>query len=204
MTITKNEIQNALLQLDPANEQHWTADGSPRITAVCAIANDDTITRQAINDAHPGFSRTSTDPVEEITAVGGPRVAPTDVSEIDDGPDPVEGSRYTEEELKAVMLRRYRDTEEQVVRCQTAIREANQDLAEAQRRETKARLDLNRRFPPLSPAANIKQHLAAQAKRAEAEIAARGPGSSRGQIDIAMERSNSRGWVRPSRPVQNA
>lgn len=200
MTITKNEIQNALLQLDPADDQHWTGDGSPRISAVCAIAKDDTITRQAINEAHPGFSRTSTDPVEEITATGGPRAA---IAEADDGPDPVEGSAYSQEELKAVMTRRFQDTVDQVARCQTAIREANQDLVEAQRRETKARLDLNRRFPPLSPAANIKQHLAAHAARAEEEIAARGPGSGRGQIDIAMERSNSRGWARPTRPVQN-
>lgn len=51
-------IQEAITQLDHANDEHWTADGSPRTDAVSAILGAK-VTRQEITDAAPQFMRNS-------------------------------------------------------------------------------------------------------------------------------------------------
>lgn len=51
------KILAALRQLDPANDNHWTAEGQPRIDTVKLLAGDQTITRDAITQALPGFVR---------------------------------------------------------------------------------------------------------------------------------------------------
>jgi hypothetical protein len=50
-------IEDALKQLDPKNNDHWTADGLPRIDAVRSLTGDQTIGREAVEKASPGFNR---------------------------------------------------------------------------------------------------------------------------------------------------
>lgn len=50
-------IQDALKQLDPANNDHWTADGLARIDTVKALSGDTTINRETLEKAMPGFNR---------------------------------------------------------------------------------------------------------------------------------------------------
>lgn len=50
-------ISNALKQLDPNNDEHWTATGQPRIDTVKAMLGDTSITREALDTAMPGFNR---------------------------------------------------------------------------------------------------------------------------------------------------
>jgi hypothetical protein len=50
-------ILHALGQLDPANENHWTADGAARLETVKLLAKDPTVTRERIAAVAPGFSR---------------------------------------------------------------------------------------------------------------------------------------------------
>lgn len=50
-------VQNAIAQLDANNNEHWTADGLPRLDAVRTLAGDLTVTREEVNQASPGFIR---------------------------------------------------------------------------------------------------------------------------------------------------
>lgn len=54
-----DHIRAALQRLDPSNDNHWTADGAPRLETVKFLASDTTITRDVLNAAAPGFSRSS-------------------------------------------------------------------------------------------------------------------------------------------------
>ena len=54
-----SKILEALGKLDPANENHWTADGLPRIETVRMLAGDQTITREQITAEAPDFSRSA-------------------------------------------------------------------------------------------------------------------------------------------------
>lgn len=52
----KERIYEVLPQLDPENENHWTADGLPRIETVEALVGDK-VTRSEIREAAPYFNR---------------------------------------------------------------------------------------------------------------------------------------------------
>lgn len=54
-----NKIVEALLKLDVKNDNHWTADGLPRLDTVKMLASDQTLTRDSVAAAAPGFSRTT-------------------------------------------------------------------------------------------------------------------------------------------------
>ncbi len=56
------KIVAALGQLDKENPNHWTAEGLPRLDTVKLLAGDQSLTRDAINAAAPGFSRAGTVP----------------------------------------------------------------------------------------------------------------------------------------------
>lgn len=51
------KILAALRQLDAGNPNHWTAEGAPRLDTVRLLAGDQSVSREAINAAAPGFSR---------------------------------------------------------------------------------------------------------------------------------------------------
>ncbi len=50
-------IHQALTQLDPANDEHWTSDGMPRMDVVQGLTEDPKLTRKAVTDAAPDFNR---------------------------------------------------------------------------------------------------------------------------------------------------
>lgn len=56
--IEKDAILAALGRLDPANDEHWTAQGLPAIKAVEELAGGSGLTRAAVDEAAPGFTRT--------------------------------------------------------------------------------------------------------------------------------------------------
>lgn len=47
----------ALQKLDVANDNHWTADGLPRLDTVKMLAADPSLGREAVEAAAPGFTR---------------------------------------------------------------------------------------------------------------------------------------------------
>lgn len=50
-------IKQALAHLDPANDDHWTADGLPRMDALVDMTADPSITRKLVTDADPQLTR---------------------------------------------------------------------------------------------------------------------------------------------------
>lgn len=50
-------LQTALAQLDPQQEDHWTADGLPRMDVLHQLTNDSTIKRQDVTNLSPGLMR---------------------------------------------------------------------------------------------------------------------------------------------------
>ena len=55
--MSKELLQNALLQLDTESDNHWTADGLPRLDTVKFISGVSNVTRADLTAAAPGFSR---------------------------------------------------------------------------------------------------------------------------------------------------
>lgn len=51
------KLREVLMLLEPDNDDHWTADGLPRVEVVEQLAGDSTIDRSGINEAAAGFSR---------------------------------------------------------------------------------------------------------------------------------------------------
>jgi hypothetical protein len=67
------KIQEALSKLDVKNDNHWTAEGLPRLDTVKMFANDPALTREAVSAAAPGFTRAG---VQAAPPVPAPVVAP--------------------------------------------------------------------------------------------------------------------------------
>jgi hypothetical protein len=65
----KMTLQAALQSLDPQNDNHWTAEGAPRLDTVKFLTGE-SFTREAVNAAAPGFSRAT------ATQPAGPSQAP--------------------------------------------------------------------------------------------------------------------------------
>lgn len=198
------KIREALKGLDVANDKHWTDDGLPREGVVQKLANDLTLTRKEISDAFPGFQRTPVEASKETGAgpKGEPKFDPLtgdEVTDINADPAKNKGEFMTDAEVKILLEGRLAAAEQEVVDAQVAVRNANRRVMVANAAVADRRADLSREFPPLTVAQNIKNYIASeQAQRAAAAEGFRhsnvAPGS---QIDLVMQRSNSRGWRRP-------
>lgn len=60
----------ALKALDTTNDAHWTTDGLPRLETVKYLAKDQSLTRDDVTNAAPGFTRTNTE-LQDLVAEGG-------------------------------------------------------------------------------------------------------------------------------------
>ena len=77
-----SKITDALAKLDPANDNHWTSDGLPRIDTVRMLAADQTLSRELITAEAPNFSRTSVAKAPETPPVVVPPVPPMTPAEV--------------------------------------------------------------------------------------------------------------------------
>lgn len=55
----KEKIVDALLKLDTSNDNQWTQDGLPKIEILKFLMGGEVITREQINEAAPGFTRSN-------------------------------------------------------------------------------------------------------------------------------------------------
>jgi len=75
------KINQALAQLDVANDNHWTGDGLPRLETVKMLAGDQSITREILTQARPGFIRaTAAQAAQAAQAAPAAPVAPEPVA----------------------------------------------------------------------------------------------------------------------------
>lgn len=64
----------ALAQLDTANDNHWTAEGSPRLDAIKFLMGGTAVSREDVGAVAPGFSRAN--PVAPASNAGNDTQAP--------------------------------------------------------------------------------------------------------------------------------
>lgn len=170
-TTPKAAIVEALQSLDHTDDKQWTDDGAPLVAKVAIICNDTTITRAQINDALPGFVRKTEESITE-------EVQPED--EIDDFNEPVskdaetvaalmappDGEPLSEEDeyarLRAIAQRRVDDAQTAVGAAKDKVSEAIREVGNAEQRHARALQLFSAKYPPLTSAANIKQHLERQ------------------------------------------
>jgi hypothetical protein len=201
---TVAKIRAALAQLDPKNDAHWTDDGLPRTGVVQKLASDPNLTRKEIQEANPGFQREPTKPAvtagDDLDPLTGEPGSGTGVVEGEGLGDPTKntGDLMSEAEVRAILEGKVKDAIHALDDAQQGVRDAHNLVTQRQTELTAARADLTREFPPMTAAENVKAYIASEVAQRAAAFAPHGiaPGS---QIDAAMQRSNSRGWRRPTR-----
>lgn len=89
MTTTTEAILSGLGRLDPANDEHWTKDGLPAVKALEQIVGEPGLTRAAIDEAAPGFTRdvafAAAPPPGPDTPKGGPMTTTTEADDDESG-----------------------------------------------------------------------------------------------------------------------
>lgn len=205
MAKTNEEILEALLGLSPGNDEHWTADGLPRLDAVENLLGA-SVTRKQLTNAAPDFNRAMAQSVVEEAASQGDAEQPdadtaepdadpqssedpgaTDTATVDaGGPDDfdplAEGPGDEEAELDEAI----QEAQDRVSAIQQALEQGKLALAEAEQVLSDAVNAKNSAFPPLSAAAAIQQF---QRSEHEKRAAARGVvlGSVASPIDAALK-----------------
>jgi hypothetical protein len=177
MPFPKEALKEILEGLDHTNDAIWTDDGSPLVSEIQRLANDKTVTRGQINDALPGFARKSTDSVAEEEQPGnetgeetsGPThaIAPGVAETAPDmtnppGDEELDDPTTENERLRKIAYQRVLDAETNLTQMKTLVSEAQRNVVQAERRHERALQIYSSKYPPISVADNIKQHLARQ------------------------------------------
>lgn len=139
------KIQEALSKLDVTNDNHWTADGLPRLDTVKMLANESTLTREAVSAAVPGFTRTSAaqgvqapapaatpatpPPVQETPPVA-PQAAPTPEPKVEEPPPVVKTEVTPTPVINAVSAEIVKELEGDSVTTADLLAVAQEELAE--------------------------------------------------------------------------
>jgi hypothetical protein len=211
------KILEALSQLDPANNDHWTNDGLPNTGVVQRIANNQTIKRTDIQNARPGFDRDAArgveqsvaedfgsgpvDPVAPPAMKAAPAPVPAPVAAKAPAPAPVAAQAPADESetVEITDAQLHEALDRRVKAAQAAIEEGRKLNTTAQDKISagmaaldKAQKDFHKYFPPSTQAELIRDHLAASNAERAARVAERGNAS---QLDAARRGGNSRGWV---------
>lgn len=206
MAKTNEEILEALLGLSPGNDEHWTADGLPRLDAVENLLGA-SVTRKQLTNAAPDFNRAMAQSVVEEAASQGDDVEQPDADKAEPDADPqspegpsetdtatagtggpddfdplAEGPGDEEDMLDASV----QDAQDRVSAIQLALEQGRLALAEAEQDLADAAKAKNSAFPPLSAAEAIQQF---QRSEHEKRAAARGVvlGSVASPIDAALK-----------------
>lgn len=195
-----NKIQEALLKLDVKNDNHWTADGLPRLDTVKMLASDQALTRDSVAAAAPGFSRAT---ATGYTAPRAEQQAPQAQGQGGNGgqqqsaaPAAPQASQATEsdqrsddldagqaEQLKmegsagvatddiAALEEALAEQEELVSKIRAHKVEVDKAFEEARAKEDELRVKLEEARPQRSTGNDIQDYLAAQRKNLEARAA---------------------------------
>jgi hypothetical protein len=200
MTTTKEAIFDIVSKLDITDDNVWTEDGEPALDIVQKLANDESITRQQINEAAPGFVRHVGEKRPAVNAKAARTASRVDAQAKEDA---IVNRDYTDDEIRKILNRRVDDAQEALIAAQKAQSDATQEVARAQKRLERANADRKREFPPVTEAANIKAHLEAQGREAQKRAGIDPDRATKSPIDEVMSRNTRRGTgqTRTNRPV---
>lgn len=226
MKFNHEQVREALGNLDPANEEHWTQDGLPRLDAVEALLGGNA-SRKLITDAAPDFTREVAQAMRD--EAGGVQPSPGAAEQADAASaalgehltghdpdaDPAEDEGPVDPEdddaldpLAPGHAERQAEMDEEVRLAEEALVEAVQarDLANEAVDEAQSALDaLKARkaklFPPISPAEAIQQFQKAEFdRRMQAAQAAQARAEGASPLDAAFA-ATQKNRVRAAPPV---
>lgn len=175
-----NKIVEALLKLDVKNDNHWTADGLPRLDTVKMLASDQTLTRDSVAAAAPGFSRTT---ATGYTASSAEQQAPqaAQATESDQRADDLDAGQAEQPKMEgsaglatddiAALEAALAEQEELVSKIRAHKVEVDKAFEEARAEEDELRVKLEEARPQRSTGNDIQDYLAAQRKNLEARAA---------------------------------
>lgn len=195
-----NKIVEALLKLDVKNDNHWTADGLPRLDTVKMLASDQSLTRDSVAAAAPGFSRATatgyTAPSAEQQAPqaqgqggnGGQQqsaapAAPqaSQATESDQQSDDLDAGQAEQPSMEGAagvatdditaLEEALAEQEELVTKIRAHKVEVDKAFEEARAKEDELRVKLEEARPQRSTGNDIQDYLAAQRKNLEARAA---------------------------------
>jgi hypothetical protein len=196
------DIVDALRSLDPANDDHWTAEGAPSLSVVSGLVGS-TVSRKAATNAAPGLTRDCGTAFWEEFAVKAK--APADEHELDFGNGEDDGglalaqSAYEDAAKKAAGLREIADkAAAEALKAQATADRIQEGLDAATRDPHKGTND-------------IREYLARQAEQRTARAEARAAMLkgidptlilARSPIDNAFAHKRGRGGKRPTIPAR--
>jgi hypothetical protein len=205
----------ALATLDIANDNHWTAEGAPRLDTLKFMTGDQSLTREAVTTAAPGVSRANPLPAEQAAA--GAAQAPAGGGSTgaapSDAPAAVQGASQGDGNGDGGSGAEGGAAETPLQRAEEVLRLAHARKAEADRAVAQASAAVDRELQAIDKArqdqavvgpvgdyhASQQRTLAERAERMKAmkgiDLKAILP--QRAQIDIAMARRTARGTQRP-------
>ena len=179
-----NKIIEALLTLDVKNDNFWTADGLPRLDTIKMLVSDQSLTRDMVTAAAPGFSRTTATgyKVPQPQGPGGntgtvPIAAPVapaapQTAEQVEGQHPaMEKASEGVSDIIAVLEASLAEQEELVSKIRAHKAEVDAAFEQARKKEDELRIKLEEARPQRSTGNDIQSYLAAQCKTLEARAA---------------------------------
>lgn len=182
-----SKIMEALGKLDPANENHWTAEGLPRIDTVKFLAGDQSLTREEIQKAAPEFCREFA-AAQGAKAVGGgtgaeqaPIVAPVADTQAPAGEPAAEGvvngevhsqaEAGAQPELDtltgAALEEEFRDAQERLAQMQHYKVQLDAEIVKQQRITDALHDKFQRENPPETTGDAIRSYHASQLRQLE-------------------------------------
>lgn len=205
------KIKDALAKLDATNDNHWTADGLPRLDTVKLLVGDSGLSREQVTTAQPGFSRASAlqagnASVPALVPQAAPQpetvVTPAPVAQLPAATELV-AVELTEVEKLQMQLA---GANEALVVYRIARDEATKAFNKQQQVVDELTLQLQKALPPDTNANAVQSYHAQQRailqERARRIQATKGLNlqdylPKRAPIDVAMARKNQRGTGRP-------
>jgi hypothetical protein len=162
------KIQDVLKQLNPGNDDHWTAEGMPRVDVVSALAGTQ-VTRQEVTTSAPQFTRSNPIIGPEINEMQQSIVQQPQQSLTSPVGAAVEDKSFdenSEDSARANARAKIQDLEEHLVR----LDRAQQELT-TERNKTILELDKTREYlvkidPKEHPSTVIQNYLDSQKRAA--------------------------------------
>lgn len=182
----------ALKKLDVNNDNHWTADGLPRLDTVRMLASDAALTREKLDAAAPGFTRstaatweasgaapTKSTQSQAHAAAGNAQAAAQTVqaspaavtATVTEQPKEDEAEQGSEVGAYEAAMKALAEAEANTADKRQAKEKADREFVEAQEAEDAARKQADALRPVETQGSVIQEYLAAQQRDMEAKAA---------------------------------